>query len=304
MSTRALADLAKQARAREQGRAPLSLAPLASAFAQRQLTARKQASPDATLALHERRLQQLQASHVALDGKVQALEQKLDEAMLAVVKGFGDLAGQLRRTRRSAQINAQKQTKRLASVERTMQTKRRADGRAQAKAAQVQKVNAVVSSMQVAAYGETGSLLSTNNLLLAGNQLLWSFVVPLLQQLGFPHIKPGGLLETLSPLGSLTTSKIFLGRRQHVRFVSGLATFSPGQSSVVVPLRSRIASAMWANFKARTDVPVAITGLDAAGEKSVRGVVRDGQLLIVLLGAPSTTSIRFAWMVDTGVASG
>jgi hypothetical protein len=176
--------------------------------------------------------------------------------------------------------------------------------KAQALAARVQKLNGVVNSMQVAAYGQQGDLLSKNNLLLAGNQLLWNFISQLLPA--------GGALSTiLPPLGSLVTGAAVIGTRQNERFISGVETVAALPLSV--SLRDRIAPGLWEEFRQRTDVPVTITILDPNVSVSIFAAVRDGSLVIIRddsesfssfamisISRPVRNKFRIAWMVDTG----
>ena len=72
---------------------------------------------------------------------------------------------------------------------------------------QVQQVTGVVNSVQATAYGDRGSVLTTNNLLLAGNQLFWTLLDPLLRQLGLtPENEP-------SPAVVLRSGLPFTSRR-------------------------------------------------------------------------------------------
>src|SRR5262249_5504081 len=177
--------------------------------------------------------------------------------------------------------------------------------------ARIQQVTAVVNSMQSAAFGEKGSLLNTNNVLLAANQLLWTFIDPILRAAGFDLGPSPSVLTWLSPVGTLVTGQVALGGRQHVRFISGVSTFD-GVSSVTEPLKGRLASSFYKTFKRRTDVPVTAVALD----DSLSGVtllasVSNGDLTIRLdsdggggLGFVPARPGRVAWVGDTGVDGG
>jgi hypothetical protein len=173
-------------------------------------------------------------------------------------------------------------------------------------------VTAVVSSTQAAAYGERGSLLATNNLLLAGNQLFWILIDPLLRSLGISGGASPSFLTWLAPLGTLATGHLVLGNRQHVRFISGVAAFEGKTPVVLEPLRSRIADGLWPEFRRRTDVPVTVTWLDPILGADLLAVVREGVLAIVIVRYDDHSlahpvpfpATRVAWMVDTGVDVG
>jgi hypothetical protein len=184
--------------------------------------------------------------------------------------------------------------------------------RLQDRAASIQKLSNAASSMQFAAFGTSGELLSQNNLVLAGNQLLWGFSDKLLGALGLTTAGPS-ILAWLAPVGSLLTSKIALRNQQHQRFVSGIATGFQLDSnaefaSVSIPLEGRIASDLFPSFRTREDVPVTATLLDTQSRVSLRqAVVRQGVLTIVIRNDDEESDVegvRVAWMVDTGVGRG
>jgi hypothetical protein len=166
--------------------------------------------------------------------------------------------------------------------------------------------------MQSAAFGEKGSLLNTNNLLLAANQLLWTFIEPILRTAGFDLGPSPSVLTWLSPVGTLVTGQVVLGDRQHVRFISGVTTFDGTTSSVTEPLKKRLASSFFKEFKRRTDVPVTAVALDESlSGFTIAASVSNGDLTIQLLDAGGgdldlllAQPGRVAWMVDTGVDGG
>jgi hypothetical protein len=180
--------------------------------------------------------------------------------------------------------------------------------RAQASRASVQVLNSTATSVQAAAFGTKGSLLARNNLLIAGNGLLWSFFGDLLQLLGLG--RAGGWL---SPVASLLGSQVALGGEQHERFVSGVATqfflFKGNIAGRSISLEDRIGSRVWPSFRRRTDVPVTVKSLDPIGA-SIDASVADGVLTIVLRSSdefPDGAEIvnaRIAWLVDTGDPNG
>ncbi|PYQ54935.1 MAG: hypothetical protein DMF78_03975 [Acidobacteria bacterium] len=243
-------------------------------------------------------LERLRRSHDALEQRVADLEERSDRALVGLLRQLTGLDGQveaikvqersLLADRTAARVVAVRQQRMLRSV---------------AASAQIQKVTAVVSSAQSAAYGQKGSVLATNNLVLAGNQLLWGFIDPLLQRFGLVHGPSPSLLAWLAPMGSLLTGSIALGNRQHRRFVSGITTFDSDTVTATESLRTRIADALWPEFQQRTDVPVTVMALD--GGRIDAAVVQNGLLKITLRAAHDLhVRGRVAWMLDTGADVG
>jgi hypothetical protein len=174
---------------------------------------------------------------------------------------------------------------------------------AQQTALYAQQANSVVNSMQAAAYGSRGDVLATNNLLIAGNQLLWTFIDPLLRVLGVTSGPLPAAVTMLSPVGSLLTGYVALGNRQHVRFISGIATFRGRRNVVFDTLRDRIADSLWPEFQQRTNVPVTVVPVGNVRVFIVSAAVRDGVLRIEVEKRGSET-VQIAWMVDTGADVG
>ncbi len=174
---------------------------------------------------------------------------------------------------------------------------------------QIQHVNSVVNSMQAAAFGEKGSLLTTNNLLLAANQLLWQFIDPLLRGMGFALGPSPSLLTWLSPVGSLLTGQLVVGNRQHVRFISGVVTFDgtrpfSRERVAAEPIGRLVLQRLQAsNGRARHRGPSRRGNccLRRLGERTKRG--RDSLVIDVGEGGAAPRG-RVAWMVDTGVDGG
>jgi hypothetical protein len=256
----------------------------------------------AAIRRHGHALASLRQSHEDLVRKVAALEKRADEALVGLLRQVRALDGQVEalRVHERALLAQGRSTQRLAVRQRrTLQS--------MAASAHIQKLTAVVASAQSAAYGQKGSALATSNLLLAGNQLLWGFIDPLLRGIGLVHGASPSLLAWLAPLGSLLTGYAVVGsNRQHVRFVSGVANFQPGALSFQDSLRTRIADALWPEFQRRTDVPVTTVALDP-GRGPTAGSVQNGVLRITLGAAFLMGPLgrgRVAWMVDTGVDVG
>ena len=146
-------------------------------------------------------------------------------------------------------------------------------------AARMQQVSGVVSNVQAAAFGEKGSVFTRNNLLLAGNQLFWVFLDPVLRRFGVISGTAPSIVTWLAPVGSLLTGQLALANQQHVRFISGVSTVTEGTVTVET-LRDRIADGFYEEFQRRTDIAVTAVALDEApfvAFASVRqGVLRLG----------------------------
>ena len=252
-------------------------------------------------------IDRLAAAQTELAAKLVALSERGDLALLNGILGaITRLEGRVDNVRRQ-------QTRALAVTKKALDHK--IEGRtrllrtrlsSQVRAVAFQKINAVASSVQVAAFGERGSLTSRNNLLLGGNQLLWSILPDALGLAGVQTSTAKTMVGLLAPLGNLAVGRLTLGRQQHERFVSGITTsFTDGALAfmsrgarvrvAVVQLRSRIAPAAWARFSTRTDVVATAHTLDDPTAQTA-AVVRAGALYL----ATSTTlpNPRVAWTVD------
>jgi hypothetical protein len=260
------------------------------------------------------------------------------------VDSRGDLlrafAGKLARLERRVDTAASVGNKAVLSSHRAMQAriaKQNVALREGTRAARVQRFNAAASTLQNAAYGTKGSPLATNNLLLAGNQLLWSFLGDVLRASGVVSPVTAGAIATLAPLGSLLAAEAVLGQKQHERFVSGvvqlrlppppppppadddgddfpsptpllLFTATPTVRKLAaahsgdvlverISLRPYIASAAWPDFVRRTDVAVSTTVIAPVGARVLHAQVDAGQLLVAVVNADADA--RIAWMIDT-----
>jgi hypothetical protein len=166
----------------------------------------------------------------------------------------------------------------------------------------LQQITDIVGMLQSNAYGERGSIWSAGNLLLAGNQLFWTLLDPVLRKSGMLTKSGSGALTLLTPVGSFITGELLLANRQQERFISGVARIDSSRQARET-LRSRIAEGEWNRFQQRTDVPVTLYVLDGPGY--ARGVVRDGVLQIELFPKKgSIDGVRVAWMIDTGIGNG
>ena len=254
----------------------------------------------------EKTLQELGLAQSDLAAKVAELEERVDNAVVGMLDNLDGLRKKLKLTDRLGQETRALQTK--ASVGMASQQKAtQAALRGQAQAAQLQSIHGAIGAMQVAAYGEPGQVFSTNNLLLAGNQAFWGMAESLAKSLGFAESGPApGLLAWLAPLGSLATGHLVLGRKQHVRFVSGVASFSASSSRFELSLVDRIAPASRDAFARSTDMPVAVTPLDGFNGGVSLAIVRNGILIITVTRSTTTGAGpgRLAWMVDVGALNG
>lgn len=231
------------------------------------------------LAHHGAVIERLERETAALAARVDAIDQRTDQALSGVVEGLGQFKREIGRAGATADVAALK------------------------RAAQLQQVQGVVSSVQSAAYGEQGAVLTRNNLALAANQLAWMYAGPALQRLGLVTATQAQLLAAVAPLGSLVTGGLTLGRRQHVRFISGVATFDGTGTPVIESLQPRIADAAFPDFARRTDIPVTATTLNGRPFPGT-AVVRNGILVLVPFSTEVDFEGRVAWMVDTGANSG
>ena len=224
-----------------------------------------------------RQLENLRQGHLALSRKVRELEDKAAGDASALLKHLSGFEGQ--------QTQAQ----------RALETSQL-----------IQGAVSVVSTLQSTAYGQPGSVLSSTNLLLAGNQLLWTYLDPIAKGLGLPVGPAPSALAHWAPLFSLITARVVVGDRQHVRFISGIATFDSGNPIRLEGLRSRIATGLWSDFQRRADIAVTAQPLAPFRNVFVSADVHQGTLRLV--AAPRdggvAKGLRVAWIVDTGDANG
>lgn len=224
-----------------------------------------------------RQLETLRQSHLALSRKVRELEDKAAgdaSALLKHLSGFEGLQTQAQRALETSQM--------------------------------IQGAINVVSTLQSTAYGQPGSVLSNTNLLLAGNQLLWTYLDPIATRLGLPVGPAPSALAHWAPLFSLVTARVMVGDRQHVRFISGIATFDGDDPVRLEGLRARIATGLWSDFQGRTDVAVTAQPLAPFRNVFVSADVHQGTLRLVATPRRRGVArgLRVAWIVDTGDANG
>jgi len=273
----------------------------------------------AALRRHRAAIRRLKQSNTELAAKVSTLQAQADATVVGVVQGFAGLQSQVSRVAQStgATIAAGTAGAPASSApSREMQPARQLRGavqaqrvqaqqmRAMAVRAQVQNVSNVVNSVQAAAFGQKGSVFATNNLLLAGNQLFWTLLDPVLQRVGVLDAGTASIVAALSPLGTLLTGQILLADRQHVRFVTGVATFDGTSVSFVESLRGQISEQLFPEFQKRTDVPITTQVLDPAPNlRTVFAAVVNGSVRIVIFVRDVESDlpkVRVAWTVDAG----
>lgn len=248
-----------------------------------------------------RALERLRRSHEELARKVSDLERRADRSLVELLQGLRGLEHRLSRANLQARV-FQAQARSVTKVA----VRQRQALKALKVTERTQRLTSVVNSLQAAAYGQKGSILSTNNLLLAGNQLLWEFIDPLLRKTRLVDRTTASLVARLAPLGTLLTGHAALGNRQHVRFISGVVTIPADGRVAFDNPRAQIADSLWPEFQRRTDVPVTAVAIDPdpggifVGQVT-RGLVRierfdGGSIVFSTIARP----IRVAWMVDTG----
>jgi hypothetical protein len=267
----------------------------------------------AELARQRRAMAELARAHRQLRAHVAKLQEEADATVRALA---GDVARLLRGLRRAERAEARGAASARAFRARAAREQRalRAALRGQETAAYVEKVNGIVNGLQGAAYGDAGALFTRNNLRLAGNQLAWTLVDPVLRRIGVwagPGVSP---LALLAPLGSLATAHAALSGRQHVRFLSGVTVIpgvapspiSHGSGSGSLPLKriervslvDRIGRDDLDAFRSRDDVVVSAHVIGEGPKLLLSARVESGVLILEVY--PSTIATRVAWMVDTG----
>ena len=245
-------------------------------------------------------IDRLQRSQDQLAAKLASLEKRADDAVLAITDTFGQSTRQLKRLAAQGEKAIARAGTAAATAVRTL-----------AVTQQAQNLTNVVSVAQSTAYGERGSVLAPNNLLLTGNQLLWTFLGPASAALG-ASAGTATVLSLLAPLGSLLTGFAAVGSRvsdrKRERFISGIAVFDPGKLEYTESLRSRLPDDAWDDFRTRDDVPVTVNSIDPIGPDQASAEVRNGELRITVFtffrARTQQVRYRFAWVVDTGVSGG
>ena len=211
----------------------------------------------------------LQRAHEAMEKKLAGLEQQGDLELVGLLQGFSGLERQVRdagaRTQAVALSAGVPEPTRPGQPPVRPPAPQPLEVQRLALRSQIQSATQVVNTVQAAAYGERGRVFSTNNLLLAGNQLFWSLLDPVLQRAGLLDAASSTLVAALAPIGTLFTGELVLGNRQHVRFISGVSTVPTDGTVVSESLRGRVVEGAWPAFSRRTDVPVTAALADPPG---------------------------------------
>jgi len=180
-----------------------------------------------------RAIERLTRSNERLAKQTAALQAQADEALLRLADALVVLRGQVRDVARASRAPARgtaglprgrageavvrRQVVLPKSARLGARASRAREARLLAARTEIQKVTNIVNSLQAAAYGEKGRLFATNNLLLAANQLFWSFLDPSLQRLGVLGAGSATVLSAFAPLGSLISGAVLVGSRQKSR---------------------------------------------------------------------------------------
>ncbi|HJZ78576.1 MAG TPA: hypothetical protein VKE51_42905 [Vicinamibacterales bacterium] len=272
----------------------------------------------AALRRHRRAIARLDRSNAALTDQVSTLQAQADVTLSGLVTGFAGFERQVRNAVRPqvvaaagqpppSSVGEPRETRPVRRVRQSPQLQRLQQARAlraQAFRAQVKEVTNVVNTVQATAFGQRGSVFATNNLLLAGNQLFWTFLDPVLQRVGVLDATSATVVAALAPLGTLATGQILLADRQHVRFISGVAVFDGTNVLVVESLRGKVSEQLFPEFQKRTDVPITTQLLDPPSNlASFSAAVVNGSVRIRIVVADvegALPKIRIAWTVDTG----
>lgn len=165
----------------------------------------------------------------------------------------------------------------------------------------VRQITGIVGALQDNAYGKSGSVLSTTNLLLAGNQLFWTLLDPVLKQSGMTK-STRFTVSLLTPIGSLITGQLLVADRQHERFISGTSV-TDGTGVARESLRGKVAEGEWATFQGRRNIPVVV---ERPPNYHTQATVNDGVLTIQVFGRRklSPAGVRVGWILDTGLGNG
>lgn len=153
------------------------------------------------------------------------------------------------------------------------------------------------------AYGDRTSPFTKNNGILTGSLLFWMVGDDLLDMFaGKSGFARGGATawSYLAPFLNAGTVYLFLGDKQHVRFVSGVTTVPSG--SFTVPLTNRIAKGSFEGFKTGKHMVVAtLVSPGQAGSPptpaQVSASVNNGELTLTV--NPALPNVNVAWIVDT-----
>ncbi len=255
------------------------------------------------LRLHARAVDALSRDQRTLEDRFEALQAQTDLALLAALRA--PLADRVSEA-----------LERLAAQERStrqLQAGLRRERRFQGQLARGQQVREAVSSMQVAAYGRSGNVFATSNLLLGGSELLWSSIDTLLRRAGW-WTKPEAVpLTWLGPLLGLAAGHFTLGQQQYERFVSGdLLLETPGGIDTgglvftgEVDLKAHVAKGYWQEFRRRPSVKATARVSDPEAVGIAIAWVEFGTLFVLAASSPKASGqLEVEWTVDVGELGG
>jgi hypothetical protein len=236
----------------------------------------------------------LQRSQEKLQQRVTELESRADAAAADLLKNISDLKQRARELAPAQIVRQQIENAKQAALQ-----------------TQMRGVTSVVNTLQATAYGDKGTLLSKNNLLLAGGQLFWTLLDPFLQATGLVTPQTATILAAIAPIGTLATGEVLVGDRQHVRFVSGVTEVTIPQlvGQARESLRPKIADGFWDEFRGRQpSVTAALVGSEGALTHVVSAKVNAGTLEILVVrsrvadlrGRLQPETVKVGWTVDTG----
>lgn len=257
----------------------------------RPLPPRSDRSLEARLARQEAAIDRLVRTHEALGRRVDALQAQSNDALSRLLRALRalDLRSKALVARGAEAAVAERVTRvRVVRQQRAL--------RSALVDARIERVSSVVHATQRAAFGQKGSVFATNNLLLAGNELFWTFVGPALRALGAISASSATVASIIAPAGALATGQIVLGSRQSERFVSGVTTVTGDEARQ--SLRPFVAASFFSALERGPDLPVQLTPIDTIDGR-LSGVVRNGIVIIsVEVFELLPRGERVAWMVD------
>jgi hypothetical protein len=243
-----------------------------------------------------RDLRRLQRSQETLAKRITNLESRADAAVANLAEGLSNLKRRARALAPAQMLQQQIENAKQAALQ-----------------TQMRGVTSVVNTLQATAYGDKGTLLSKNNLLLAGSQLFWTLLDPVLQTTGLVTAQTATILSAIAPIGTLVTGGVLVADRQHERFISGETEvkLSAGFGRSSESLDGKIPDDVRETFRAKPNAPamaVAPSGFFAFAQVH-QGIldIEVGRLLFPGEeggGEQLPDSVRVTWTVDTGADVG
>jgi hypothetical protein len=252
-------------------------------------------SVEARLTRQEAAIHRLVAAHEALGRRIEALQGQANDQVSRLLEALKalDLRSRTLTTRAAHAAAATRVTEvRVARQQREL--------RSALMNARLERVSSVVHATQRAAFGQKGSVFATNNLLLAGNELFWTFVGPTLRALGAISETSATVAAMIAPVGALATGQLALGDRQTERFVFGASAFDGTSRVIRQSLRPFVAPGLVGALERGPNLTVQVTPVDRINGR-LEAIVRGGVLIISIdtdTDNPPPAGRRVAWMVD------